>query len=96
MIASLYRASALAPLQSRHPLSTMRRETASFSGASAWPPLHRRHLLMATQHETAAFVEVSPRIFHRHLPMTVLPLASLPGLPVRSTYDQGHEEVRFA
>ena len=62
---------------------------ASFSRVSALAPLHWRPQQTATQNETAASVCVMPPISHRHLPTSVLPLASLLGLPALWACDQG-------
>src|SRR5262249_10843305 len=55
--------------------------------ASALPPLHSRDQQTSMQHEIAS-VRASPQNLGRHLPASVLPLASLPRAPLPLPFDQ--------
>src|SRR5215467_1130976 len=55
--------------------------------ASALPPLHSRDQQTSMQHEIAS-ARASPQNPGRHLPASVLPLASPPREPLPSPFDQ--------
>jgi hypothetical protein len=56
-------------------------------------PLYSRHPLVSMQNGIAVSVSASPLVPDRHLPASVLPLASLPGAPLPLAYDRVREPL---